>query len=132
MKEWSDPLVRIAAFTERVIKLKSEVARWQGKCAVLKLENNRLRAKLKKTISVKSNEGLQEWDACKLTSETRMELNLILANRYNSSSIQFDVRFQENNLHNTFIDRWHSRLVKLNVLDWPTFKQRLLVTPKFR
>ena len=45
--DWSDPLYRIKVFTERMYTLRREVSMWQGKCAVLRHENNRLRAKLR-------------------------------------------------------------------------------------
>ena len=48
MEDWSDPLVRLKVFTERMLRLRHEVTMWQGKCAVLRHENNKLRAKLKR------------------------------------------------------------------------------------
>ena len=48
MENWADPLVRIKVFTDRMLRLRQEVSLWQGKCAVLKHENNKLREKLRR------------------------------------------------------------------------------------
>lgn len=55
MKDWSDPQVRLDAFAKRICDLRREVDRWQGKCSVLRHENNRLRAKFQKTTAAKTN-----------------------------------------------------------------------------
>jgi len=48
MENWSDPLVRLEVFAERMLRLRHEVSRWQGKCAILRHENNKLREKLRR------------------------------------------------------------------------------------
>ena len=48
MENWSDPLVRRKVFSERMLRLRREVSRWQGKCAILRHENNKLREKLRR------------------------------------------------------------------------------------
>ena len=41
--DWSNPLVREMTFVQRMLHNKMEVARWQGKFAIVKHENNQLR-----------------------------------------------------------------------------------------
>ena len=43
--DWSNPEFRAKTFLERMLRLRADVSMWQGKCSVLRHENNRLRAK---------------------------------------------------------------------------------------
>ncbi len=43
--DWSNPEFRAKTFLERMRRLRADVSMWQGKCSVLRHENNRLRAK---------------------------------------------------------------------------------------
>ena len=43
--DWSNPEFRAKTFLERMPRLRADVSMWQGKCSVLRHENNRLRAK---------------------------------------------------------------------------------------
>lgn len=43
---WANPEFRAQTFLERMLRLRDDVSRWQGKCAVLRHENNKIRARL--------------------------------------------------------------------------------------
>ena len=73
--DWSNPEYRAKVFLERMLRLREDVSRWQGKCAVLRHENNKLRAArpMSSEARDKAMEHVDEilWDAenCDWTCE---------------------------------------------------------------
>lgn len=58
--DWSNPEFRAKTFLERMLRLRADVSMWQGKCSVLRHENNRLRAKPSPEARDKAIERVEE------------------------------------------------------------------------
>lgn len=62
--DWSNPEFRAKTFLERMLRLRADVSMWQGKCSVLRHENNRLRAKPSPEARDKAISVLEKYRPC--------------------------------------------------------------------